>query len=67
MKRKVIIEEVISKEFEIDIENDDTACEQIRKMYKKGLLVVEDPCLIQASAYVYNENNELIDWDASIH
>lgn len=63
MKVKVTIEEVISQTFEVEIDDGKDAYDQIRAMYKNGVLVVEDPTLIEANVRVYDENGELADWN----
>lgn len=62
MKVKITIEEVISQEFEVEVSNLDNAYEEIRGMYRSGKLVVEDPCLTQASVHICDKNGEETDW-----
>ena len=62
MKVKVIIEEVISQEFEVDVSNLDNAYDEIREKYKSGKLVVVEPCLIEANVNICDENGEVTDW-----
>lgn len=62
MKVKVIIEEVISQTFEVEVTDPDNAYEEIRNMYRSGKLVVEDPTLTQANVNICDENGEVTDW-----
>ena len=62
MKTKVIIEEVISQEFEVEVRSLDNAYDEVRKMYRDGKLVVDDPKLTQANAMIPDENGEETDW-----
>ena len=62
MKVKVIIEEVICQEFEVEVSNLDNAYDEIREKYKSGKLVVVDPCLTEANVNICDENGEVTDW-----
>lgn len=62
MKTKVIIEEVISQEFEVEVSSLDNAYDEVRKMYRDGKLVVDDPKLTQANVMIPDENGEETDW-----
>lgn len=62
MKVKVIIEEVINQTFEVEVSDLNNAYEEIRKMYKDGKLVVEDPRLTEANVNICDENGEVTDW-----
>ena len=62
MKRTIIIEEVISQEFVVDIPEGANEYEFVREMYKEGKLVVEDPGLTQANVMICDENGEETDW-----
>ena len=62
MKTKVIIEEVISQEFEVEVSSLDNAYNEVRKMYRDGKLVVDNPTLIQANVMIPDENGEETDW-----
>ena len=63
MKTKVIIEEVISQEFELEVSSLDNAYREVRQMYRDGKLVVDDPKLIQANVMIPDENGEETDWN----
>lgn len=63
MKVKVTIEEVISKTFEVEVDEKEDAYDQIRTMYKNGVLVVESPTLIDANVMIYDENGNETDWN----
>lgn len=62
MKTKVIIEEVISQEFEVEVSSLDNAYDEVRQMYRDGKLVVDDPKLTQANVMIPDENGEETDW-----
>lgn len=62
MKRKVIIEEVISQEFEIDIDDED-AFEKVKEMYKNETLVVDNASLTQTNVMICDEDGEETDWN----
>lgn len=62
MKTKVIIEEVISQEFEVEVSSLDNAYDEVRQMYKDGKLVVDNPTLTQANVMIPDENGEETDW-----
>lgn len=62
MKKKVIIEEVISQTFEVELNDEESEYDQVRKLYIDGKLVVEDPSLTQANVMIYDENGEETDW-----
>lgn len=61
-KKKVIIEEVISQTFEVELNDEESEYDQVRKLYIDGKLVVEDPSLTQANVMIYDENGEETDW-----
>ncbi len=63
MKVKVIIEEVITQTFEVEVNDTDNLYDQVREQYKNGTLVVEDPSLISASVMIYDENGKETDWN----
>lgn len=62
MKCKVIIEEVISQEFEVDIDTEDNIYDQIKKLYKQQKLVVDNPKLIQTNFMLKDEHGNETDW-----
>ena len=62
MKTKVIIEEVISQEFEVEVSDLNNAYDEVRKMYRDGKLVVDNPTLTQANVMIPDENGEETDW-----
>lgn len=63
MKRKVIIEEVISQTFEVELNDDESEYDQIRNMYEIGRIVVYNPSLTQANVMICDENGEETDWN----
>lgn len=62
-KIKIIIEEVISQEFEVEVSSRENAYKEIRQMYKDAKLVVEDPKLTEANVMILDENDEETDWN----
>ena len=63
MKVKVAIEEIITQTFEVEVSSLDNAYDEVRKMYRDGKLVVENPSLIEANVMIYDENGEETDWN----
>ena len=63
MKVKVIIEEVISQTFEVEVSDEHNAYKEIREKYKNGELTVEDATLTQANVMILDENGEETDWN----
>ena len=63
MKRKIIIEETITQEFEVEITNPDEGFEEIREMYKNGTLIINNPTLIDAQLTILDENGQVSDWN----
>lgn len=62
MKTKVIIEKVISQEFEVEVSSLDNAYDEVRQMYRDGKLVVDDPKLTQANVMIPDEDGNETDW-----
>lgn len=62
MKTKVIIEEVISQKFEVEVSSLDNAYDEVRQMYRDGKLIVDNPTLTQANVMIPDENGEETDW-----
>lgn len=63
MKVKVIIEEIISQQFEVEVSGMKDAYKEIREKYKSGELTVEDATLTQANVMILDENGEETDWN----
>lgn len=63
MKIKVIIEETISQEFEVEVSSLDNAYDEIRGMYRAGKLFVDNPTLIQANLGICDESGQVGDWN----
>lgn len=63
MKVTVIIEEVISQTFEVEVNDTENIHDQIRKQYQNGTLVVDDPALTSASVMICDENGKKTDWN----
>ena len=62
MKKKVIIEEGISQTFKVELNDEESEYNQVRKLYVDGKLVVENPSLTQANVMICDENGEETDW-----
>lgn len=62
MKLKVIIEEVQSQEFEVEVSSIDNAYGEVRQMYKDGKLVLENPSLTQANMTTIEEDGRESSW-----
>lgn len=62
MKVKVIIEEVISQTFEVEVDDMNSAYDQVRELYKNGNLVVEEPTLTEANVMICDSDGEETDW-----
>lgn len=62
MKVKVIIEEVISQEFEIEVNPDENVYTQVREKYMDGILQLTDPQITEASACIIDEHGIECDW-----
>lgn len=63
MKVKIIIEETISQEFEVEITDLEKGFEEIQKLYKDGTLVVDDPNLIDTQLMIFDEDGSEIGWN----
>ena len=57
MKVKVIIEEVISQQFEVEVSDMDHAYEEVRNMYKNGTVVLQEACVTEASVSFIDESS----------
>lgn len=62
MKTKIIIEEIISQEFEVEVSDLNNAYKEVQQMYRDGKLVVEDPKLTQANVMIFDEDGKETDW-----
>lgn len=51
-KVKFVIEEVISQEFELELDETKPFYDQIREKYKKREIVVEDPSLTETNVLI---------------
>jgi hypothetical protein len=63
MKVKVIIEETISQEFEVEVTDLDKAYEEIRDKYKTGILELSNPALLDAQLGILDKNGQVMDWN----
>ena len=66
MKVKIIIEETISKEFEVEVNNIENAYNEIRDKYRMGEIVVEDANLIDAQLAILDNNGQAKEWECII-
>lgn len=62
MKIKIIVEETITQEFEVEINDSEDTFDQIQTMYKNGKLVIEEPNLIDAQLTIFNEDGQDTGW-----
>lgn len=62
-KVKVTIEETISQEFEVEVENIDNAYDEVRAMYKSGKLVVEDATVTETLIGIHDNDGVVQDWE----
>lgn len=62
MKVKVIIEEIISQEFEVEIDSMEDSYDQVLKKYKNGELVVESPSINAANVMICDEDGNETEW-----
>lgn len=60
--RRVVIEEVLSQEFEVELNSNEDAYQQVREMYKNKKLPMTIPRKVQVNAMIYDENNCETDW-----
>lgn len=58
VKVKVIIEETISQEFEVEVSDIDNAYDEIRRKYKKAELVLDNASLIGANVLILEEGQD---------
>ena len=63
---KVTITEVISQDFEVEVQDVEHASEEIIEMYKNGEIVVEDPEVQQVDLGIYDEELENTVWSVDI-
>ena len=62
MKIKIIVEETITQEFEVEINDSEDTFDQIQTMYKNGKLVIEEPNLIDAQLTILDEDGQDTGW-----
>ena len=53
---------IISQTFDVELNENESEYDQVRRMYKDGRLVIEDPSLTQANVMICDENDEETDW-----
>lgn len=63
-KVKFIIEEIVSQEFELELDESKPLYDQIRDKYRNGEIVVEDPKLTAANVMIDEDNDNYLraDW-----
>lgn len=59
---RVIIEETISKEFELDAENADCAVYKAIELYKDGEFVLDSENVTNRQIALIDDNEEIGDW-----
>ena len=63
MKVKVIIEEIRTQTFEVEVSNLDNAYEEIRDDYKNGFIVLDGNAqLLEANMMISDENGGETNW-----
>lgn len=62
MKVKVIIEEVVTQTFEVEIDESKDVYDQVKKLYRDETLIVNNPTLIEVNANVCDKNGEETGW-----
>ena len=65
-KIKVTITEVISQDFEVEVQDVEHASEEIIEMYKNGEIVLENPEVQQVDLGIYDEELENTVWSVDI-
>lgn len=61
-KREIIIEEIVSQKFEINVNENLSIYDQVRNMYKTSKLIVDNPTLTEANVMICDENGNETDW-----
>lgn len=62
MKIKVIIEEVISQTFEVEVSDMSNAYEEVREKYRDGILELNNANLIESTVAFIDEDGEASDF-----
>lgn len=65
-KIRITITEVISQDFEVDVQDVEHASEEIIEMYKNGEIVLENPEVQQVDLGIYDEELENTVWTVDI-
>ena len=65
-KIKITITEVISQDFEVEVQDVEHASEEIIEKYKNGELVLENPEVQQVDLGIYDEELENTVWSCDI-
>lgn len=62
MKKKIIIEEVISQEFEIDLDEEKKELEQVREKYLAGDFVLDSASLTEVNYAIIEDGKSSSNW-----
>ena len=62
MKVKVIVEEIISQTFEVEVSDMHKAYEEVREKYQDGILELNNATLIEANIAFLDEDGEAGDF-----
>lgn len=52
MKVKVTIEEIISQQFEVEVENEEDVYEEVRRQYRDGEIVLTDSVVTEVNILI---------------
>lgn len=63
MKLKVIIEEIISQEFEVEVDSMETSYDQVLQKYRNGELVVENPSINAVNVMICDKDGNETEWN----
>lgn len=63
MKIKVIIEETISQEFEVEVSSIENAVTEVQEMYRDGSIVVDNANLLDAQLGILDKDGVVDSWD----
>ena len=62
MKIKIIVEETVSQEFEVEINDSEDTFDQIQTMCRNGKLTIEEPNLVGAQFTILDEDGQETEW-----
>lgn len=63
IKVKIVIEETISQELEVEVNSIETAYDEIRDMYRNCEIVVENGNLIDAQLGIFDDSRQIKEWE----